>query len=176
MIMQRPAEPEPTAEQCAQHPDAPVIGGMCGSCTIVPEAQPTPVVERPAGLDALLDHVAAGLLVEEPNGPAPLTESLPDDSRQLAVLTALADILHDEERAPDMATAQAAARIVLAEHARELADALRAKQGTPASLTYREDTAPGMDRAAALLELYARKLFARPSAESAPNAPTEERR
>lgn len=31
-------------------------------------------VPRPASLDALLDHVAAGLVVEEPYGPVPSDE------------------------------------------------------------------------------------------------------
>jgi hypothetical protein len=88
-----------------------------------------------------------------------LAEELPDEPRQSAVLTALADTLYDEERPPDEASAEAAARIVLAEHARELADGLREKQGHPGSLTYFPDTAPGMERAESLLELYARKVM-----------------
>jgi hypothetical protein len=88
-----------------------------------------------------------------------LAEQMPDAPRPSAVLGALADTLYDEERPSDLEAADAAARIVLAEHARELADGLREKEGHPQSLSYFPDTAPGMDRAINLLELHARKLM-----------------
>ncbi|MET8399597.1 hypothetical protein [Streptomyces sp900116325] len=66
--------------------------------------------QRPAGLDALLDHVAAHL----------------DDEHTSPVLSALARALLDEERAPTPVAAYGAARILLAEHARDLYAMLRA--------------------------------------------------
>jgi hypothetical protein len=65
--------------------------------------------QRPAGLDALLDHVAAHL----------------DDDHTSPVLPALATALLDEERAPTPVAAYGAARILLAEHARDLSAMLR---------------------------------------------------
>ncbi|MEU9925082.1 hypothetical protein AB0H51_28005 [Streptomyces griseoluteus] len=53
-----------------------------------PAAAPTPR-PRPAGLDALLNHVAAGLAAEEQHGPAPFGERhgpTPQEAGTLAVL------------------------------------------------------------------------------------------
>jgi hypothetical protein len=71
---------------------------------------------RPASLDALLESVASGLADCDPLPP--------HDSIALDVLT---DALHDDE-VPSPASAFTAAKYVLAQHARELAAALIARQ------------------------------------------------
>jgi hypothetical protein len=46
---------------CEQHPDAPRIGGMCGGCTIVPDAAPLTMADRNAHAVSLYARTAVEL-------------------------------------------------------------------------------------------------------------------
>ncbi|MFF3353362.1 hypothetical protein ACFYWN_12055 [Streptomyces sp. NPDC002917] len=95
-----------------QQPPAspPILGIVASGQAAQAMARGIRSARRPAGLGALLDHVAANL----------------DDDRTSPVLSTLAEALLDEERAPTPVAAYGAARIVLAEHARQLSAMLRA--------------------------------------------------
>ncbi|MEU5745730.1 hypothetical protein ABZ804_09305 [Streptomyces sp. NPDC047726] len=92
--------------------------------------------QRPAGLDALLGYVAASMVDEEHQGadePAPLT---PGDVRDALdfnaddrdqVLATLRDVLLDTTAPRDPEQALAAARIILAAHAQQLAALVEAE-------------------------------------------------
>ncbi|MFE9252835.1 hypothetical protein [Streptomyces sp. NPDC007088] len=97
----------------------------------------------PMDFSLLLAHVAAQLPVENANSIA---------------VTVLADALLEEDRPTDERQATAAARYLLAHHARELADLLRAKAGLHGANTYDYEAGPGMHAAAEHLAQYADQL------------------
>ncbi|WP_225636758.1 hypothetical protein [Streptomyces solaniscabiei] len=98
---------------------------------------------RPMSLSALLEHVAVRLPVAD-------TDSI--------AVTVLAETLLDEDRPADELQAMAAARYLLAHHARELAEALCARAGRRGAPTYDYETGPGMHAAAERLAEYADRL------------------
>lgn len=103
------------------------------------------MTERPAGLDDLLNHVTANL----PSEPASIA------------LTALAETMLDDPPANEQ-EAHAAARIVLAQHSRELASMLDravAEHRTKYPDAYEaEAMRKGMLAASARLSVYAGRL------------------
>lgn len=98
---------------------------------------------RPMALSALLAHVAA---------------QLPTADVDSIAVNVLAETLLDEDRPTDEQQATAAARYLLAHHARELAEALRAKAGRHGVPTYDYETGSGMHAAAEQLAKYADRL------------------
>lgn len=97
----------------------------------------------PTDLSVLLAHVAAQLPTEDVDSIA---------------VTVLTETLLDEDRPTDERQATAAARYLLARHARELAEVLRAKAGRHGAPTYDYETGPGMHAAAEQLAEYADRL------------------
>ncbi|MFD5230997.1 hypothetical protein ACFWJ5_21155 [Streptomyces qaidamensis] len=86
--------------------------------------------QRPAGLDSLLDHVAAAMAAEEP--PALTVDDVRDalafnaDDRD-QVLATLRDVLLDTTATRTPEQALAAARVLLTAHARQLAALVEAE-------------------------------------------------
>lgn len=113
------------------------------------------MTERPAGLDDLLNHVTANL----PDGPPSIA------------LTALADTMLDDPPANEQ-EAQTAARILLAQHARELAsmlDCVVTEHRTKYPDAYEaEAMRKGMLAASARLSVYAGRLDGTGPERSAP--------
>ncbi|MFF1678780.1 hypothetical protein ACFVYG_22405 [Streptomyces sp. NPDC058256] len=110
-----------------------------GVCTHGPAEQ----AGRAVDLSALLAHVAAQL-------PAPDADATTVD--------VVAETLLSEDRPADAQQAAAAARYLLACHARELAEALCAEAGRHGVPTYDYETGPGMHIAAKQLAEYADRL------------------
>jgi hypothetical protein len=97
----------------------------------------------PINFSALLAHIAAQVPTEDVDSIA---------------VTVFADTLLEEDRPTDERQATAAARYLLARHARELAEVLRAKAGRHGAPTYDYETGPGMHAAAEQLAEYADRL------------------
>jgi hypothetical protein len=130
-------DPEDRAQYCA---GAAIDHDETGVCNHSPsKKKPAP----PVVLTTLLAHVAAHL-------PTP-------DVAPIA-LTALTETLLADDLPADEQQATAAARYLLARHARELSEMLRAKAGRHGARSYDYETGPGMHTAAEQLAKYADRL------------------
>ncbi|RNG04303.1 hypothetical protein [Streptomyces botrytidirepellens] len=127
---------EDRAQYCA---GAAIDHDETGVCNHSPAEQ----AARPTDLSALLAHVAA---------------QLPTADVDSIAVHVLAETLLDEDRPTDQRQATAAARYLLAHHARELAEALHAKAARHGAPTYDYETGPGMHAAAEQLVAYADRL------------------
>jgi hypothetical protein len=108
---------------------AAALDSPAGRCdTAVVTGRPCPVHDRPAGLDALLDHVAAAM---GPDDDEHLADALTADDVRAALdfngeerdpaLATLRDVLLDTTATRTPEQALAAARIILTAHARQVA-------------------------------------------------------